>query len=77
MSSPAALETIRRIWVDQHCFEVGEWTEGPDMVELRTESKSNVEYFGAINLSMEPNTARLLAQALIETAADIERKKPA
>lgn len=69
MSNTApATEVLRRIHIDKHFLEVGEWPDCPDYLELRTAGDDNVKYWGALNMSLSPAAAKLLGQALIDAA---------
>lgn len=69
----ANTEIIRRIHIDQHFIEVGEWPEAPDTVEIRTVRPSNIEYFGPLNLALSPEAAVQLGEALIATGRELMR----
>lgn len=68
MANIAEMEILRRVWVDGHCIEVGDF-EAPEYLELRTTGK-NSEYFGALNISLHHETALLLGEALIACAKE-------
>ena len=65
----AQTEVIRRIHIDRHCLEVGEWPDDPGCLELRAVGK-NVEYFGQINLTMPLDFALAIGQALVDAAKE-------
>ena len=69
----ADVEIIRRIHIDKHFLEVGEWPDAPDMVELRTVGPENRDYFGSINLSLTPEVAVALGEALVATGRELMR----
>lgn len=73
-STPVETETIRRIHIDGHCIEVGEWPDAPGFVELRTVGAVNVEYFGPINLTLPARAAKAVGQALVEASYEQEGK---
>jgi hypothetical protein len=73
MSNKAAVEVVRRVWNTDEgsvCIEVGEWPDSPDYLELRTVSDKSIEWFGALNISMPPEFAKALGEALIAAAAE-------
>lgn len=74
MSDPFPFtDTIHRVWADkEHFLEVGEWAEVPKLVELRTTSAEDHEYFGRISVAMPIKFARQLAAALIACADKLE-----
>jgi hypothetical protein len=70
-------ELIRRIYpesADGAHFEVGPWPDAPDCVELRTVDKKSIDYFGQINISMAPDVAKAVGEALIAAAAECSRR---
>lgn len=68
-------EMIQRVHFDGACIEVGTYADAPNTVELRTVGQKNVEYFGAINIPLEPAIAMELGKALIEVAQSVELMK--
>jgi hypothetical protein len=68
-SNAPAIEVLRRVHIDQHFIEVGEWPDSPDCLELRTTGES-IGYFGKLNLTLSPDAARQLGHALIDAAEE-------
>ena len=69
-------EVVRRVFDDAHgvFIEVGPDSDGLSLVEIRTSGKS-AEFFGELRLVLQPEMARLLADAL-EAAADDAGRLP-
>lgn len=67
---PVTTEIVRRVHCPEAFLEVGEWPESPDAVELRSTGAQNISYFGQINLTMTPQFALQLGQALVQAAID-------
>lgn len=61
------VETIRRIHLPGEgvFMELGEYADAPEVLELRTVRKEDKEWFGDINLTLYPEFAIDLGQALI------------
>ena len=66
-------EVIRRIHIDKYFLEVGEWPDCPDVVEFRTVGDANIEYFGPLNLTLTPEAAVQLGEALVATGRELMR----
>ena len=45
-------------------LEIGEYSEAPEVLELRTTNRMNKEWFGSINLTLQPEFAIDLGNAL-------------
>lgn len=73
MSYPVVVDKIRRIQ-DQsgHTLDVRPWPDGPNSVGLMNSSKESEEYFGGVEVVMDPEFARLIGQALIECADEVQ-----
>ena len=74
MSEHVEVEQISRIWIDQHAIEVGEHADNPGYGEIRVTGIKNIEYFGALNLSLTPEAMRALGQALVRHADVLEQR---
>lgn len=61
------VETIRRIHLPGEgvFMELGEYADAPEVLELRTVRKEDKEWFGELNLTLQPEFAIDLGQALI------------
>lgn len=70
MTNDVSTEVIRRIHIDRHYLEVGENGDNPDFIELRTATTANKEYFGEVRLTLSPDAARQLGEALVEAALE-------
>jgi hypothetical protein len=70
---PSFTDIIYRVYDDNgtHFVEVGPWAEAMKTVELRTHGES-AAYFGCIQLTLSPNHARQLAEALVQAADNVE-----
>lgn len=53
-------------------IEVGAYAEIPDFLEIRTTTSQSKEYFGSINLTLAPDKAIQLANAIIHIAQKIK-----
>jgi hypothetical protein len=74
MSYPIATDIIRRIQNEGgHTLDVRPWPDGPDFVCLMNSSDESAEWFGRIELSMEPEFARRLGRALIACADELDK----
>lgn len=74
MANDITLETIRRIQnSDGEMIDVKPYPEGPEWVFICNTDETSKEYFGEINLIMEPKFARLLAEALLKCADEVEK----
>jgi hypothetical protein len=71
MTMRYSMETMREIWDDKHgdCVEVGPDRDGLDMVEIRCKTDD-----GAMGprMSLPAEKARLVAQAMIACADDLD-----
>lgn len=65
--SKAMTEPLWRVWTEGRFLEVGDF-EVPDYVELRSVGEKNEEWFGRIRVSMTPEFAEQLGNALIAAA---------
>ncbi len=54
------------------CIKVGPDPEGLNYVRMSTDDKASREWFGEINVIMDPKMARLLAKALNRAADDAD-----
>lgn len=70
-TNKAETELLRRVHMDKHFVEIGDWPDAPEALELRTPGKENEEYFGRISLVLTPQAAIELGEALV--AAGNER----
>lgn len=72
MNNPlqAEIEVLRRVHLEGRFIEVGDWPDSPDCLELRTVGKENVEYWGTLNLTMNPDFAMALGRALVAAATE-------
>lgn len=69
----AETDFIRRVFPPNHngeFLEIGPW-ELPEFVHLRTTGAKNVEFWGDVNISMDPQFAIAVGHALIAAAGDI------
>lgn len=63
-------EILRRVHIDQHYIEVGEWPDEPSCIELRVAGAGNISYFGQLNLTLTPAAAFELGKALMRAATE-------
>lgn len=69
-------EILRRVYLGSNCVEIGEDSDCPGLLELRTMGSENKEYFGVVNLTaMTPEFARHLGLALCAAANEQEAKE--
>lgn len=54
------------------CIEVGEDPDLEGLVQLRTPDRESKLYYGEIRLTVSPNKARQLAEALISVANQLD-----
>lgn len=61
------IETLRRVHLPNEgvFLEIGDCPESPDVLELRTVRDDDKEWFGPLNLSMDPDFAIQLGSALL------------
>jgi hypothetical protein len=74
---PIVTDVIRRVQNKEgKCLDVRPWPEGPSFVTLTNEGdEQSQEYFGALDITLEPEFARHLGRALIACADEIEPVK--
>ena len=70
------IETIRRVGGEEGFLEIGPHPDAPrEFLELRTvPGAQSEEYYGPLNLSLSPDLARHLGQALIAAADEMQKK---
>lgn len=69
-------ETLLRVYAEDGkgaCLEIGEWPDAPGFLELRTPNPTSKEWFGEMGMSMSPDFAAALGQALIRAAAEMKK----
>lgn len=61
------IETLHRVWLPGEgvFLEVGDYSEAPEVLELRTVRKEDKEWFGDLQFTLQPEFAIDLGQALI------------
>ena len=66
------IEVIRRVHVpnENACLEIGDYVEAPHCVELRTVDAKSIEWFGKVSVTMQPEYAEALGNALIAAAKE-------
>lgn len=66
-----ATETIYRVHDEEEgvYLEIGDYPDNPKYLALSTDGAKNVEWYGPINISLTPEHAEKLGQALIAAAA--------
>lgn len=67
---------VRRFYTEDSegaCVTIQNDGDGLGLVEVRTVSPKDVEYFGTLNFSMDVSAMRDFAQLLIESANAIEK----
>lgn len=73
MSKKIVSEPLYRIHYDNTVLEVGECADVPGLVALRTPNQASIEYWGSIAISMDPEMATKLGQALIDIAYKLSK----
>lgn len=68
--SKTPIEIVWRVWEEKEgvFLEVGEWSENPDCLCIRTTTPESVEWFGQWDMSMAPEFAKALGEALVAAA---------
>jgi hypothetical protein len=74
MSKTVYAEKVYRVFSELgkgEYLEVGPWPDAPDCLSLRTVDKKSQEWFGNFDMSMSPEFAKKLGEALISAAEDM------
>jgi hypothetical protein len=73
------MELIRRIYDDNTgaCIQVGPDGDALGLVQLRTPDSVSKENFGDVRLTLEPEMAVLVGNALLSAAADAKAAEKA
>lgn len=76
MTYPITTDTIRRVQNREgQCLDIRPWPDAPDSVALMSVDARSADYFGRLELAMDPEFARAIGRALIACADDIDRDK--
>lgn len=70
--SDTAIEITRKVWDQQEgvALEVGDFGDAPDFIEIRTTDGQSIDWYGKLSITMRPEVARQLGQALLDAARD-------
>lgn len=74
--SKYSIEKRYEVWDDDEgiFLRIGPDSDGLGMIEVKCGNKASDEFYGKIDFRVEAQHARLLAQALIAAADDLENK---
>jgi len=72
--SDYVIEVVRKVYVDKEdvSIDVGPCPDFPGSVIIRTTDSASKEWFGEVRISHPAPYMRLLAQAILKTADEIE-----
>ena len=68
-------EIVHRIHIGEYAIEVGTNPDNPEYAHLRTVGRDNQDYFGIIDLALEPQAALALGNALVSKAIELGAKQ--
>jgi hypothetical protein len=68
-------EVVRKVYDDEDgvYIQVGPDGDGLDLVELRVSDEESKKYYGDVRITLYPAQARLLADALLACADEMEK----
>ena len=66
MEDEAELQKVFKVWPGYDGASLEVMIDGDGMLRIRTKDKKSEEYFGTMNVSLEPRVASKLADAIKE-----------
>jgi len=71
-------DVIRKVWLDGEgvSLEVGPDADGLDLVRVHTSDRQSEEYWGKIDITIDPDIAIALGTALILAAKEAQHNAP-
>lgn len=64
MNEDVTIETIYQVWVGSEGVFLQVLIDGDGMVRINTKDQASENYFGKIDISLEPRVAKKLAEAI-------------